>query len=371
MRSSVYGSHSTADAESDHPDTMTISKQWRWALPAAAVAALIALRLHTGSEMRRLAFDGAAFRRGLSHLEWRWLALAAGFAYATYVGRALRWAIFLRPVRPRPRFLDLLKATVIGFTATVLLGRAGEIVRPYLIAAKARVTVASQLAAWVVERLFDLLFALGIFGFGLSRMDASRGRLGPALTWALQTGGVLVWTLSSICLIVLLILHFKPDAFRARLLGALGFLHEHHMARAEKWIDTFLHGVESLRSLRSVLELAGYTALEWILISACYFCVMRAFAGTLRFGLVDIFIYMGFVAFGTVVQLPGIGGGMQVVSVLVLHEIFGVSVEIATSVTLVLWIITFVILIPVGVPLALHEGLNWRRLKAIQEEVPL
>jgi hypothetical protein len=51
-----------------------------------------------------------------------------------------------------------------------------------------------------------------------------------------------------------------------------------------------------------------------------------------------------------------------------LHEIFGIPVEVATSMTLVIWIITFVILVPVGIPLALHEGLNWKKLKALREE---
>ena len=40
---------------------------------------------------------------------------------------------------------------------------------------------------------------------------------------------------------------------------------------------------------------------------------------------------MGFVSFGAVVQIPGIGGGVQVVSVLVLTKIFGFPVELATS----------------------------------------
>jgi hypothetical protein len=98
---------------------------------------------------------------------------------------------------------------------------------------------------------------------------------------------------------------------------------------------------------------------------------MRAFGGAFPFALTDVFIYMGFVAFGSVVQLPGIGGGMQVVSVLVLHEIFGMNVEMATSITFALWVITFVILVPIGVPLALHEGLNWEKLKELREESPI
>jgi len=57
-----------------------------------------------------------------------------------------------------------------------------------------------------------------------------------------------------------------------------------------------------------------------------------------------------------------------VVSVLVLHEIFGISIEIASSMTLIIWLITFIILLPVGIPMALHEGLNWRKLKEIGEE---
>ena len=40
---------------------------------------------------------------------------------------------------------------------------------------------------------------------------------------------------------------------------------------------------------------------------------------------------MGFVSFGSIVQIPGIGGGMQVVSVLVLTELFGVRLELATA----------------------------------------
>ena len=146
----------------------------------------------------------------------------------------------------------------------------------------------------------------------------------------------------------------------------MSFLDEHRLARAEKLIGTFLQGVESIRSTPAVVLTVAYTALEWILIAGCYLCVLRSFTGAAPFSLIDIFIYMGFVAVGTVVQLPGIGGGMQVVSVLVLHEIFGIPLEMATSMTLVIWITTFVILLPIGIPLALHEGINWNKIKTLR-----
>jgi len=112
-----------------------------------------------------------------------------------------------------------------------------------------------------------------------------------------------------------------------------------------------------------------YTVIEWVLIALCYLCLMRAFGAALQFSIADILVFMGFVSFGAVVQLPGIGGGVQVVSILVLTKIFGLSVELATSVALLVWLITFFVIVPFGVALALHDGLSWRKLKELEREV--
>ena len=84
---------------------------------------------------------------------------------------------------------NLLSATVIGFTAITLFGRPGEFVRPYLIARKEQVPVTSQFAAWVLERIFDLLMALLLFAFALTRVQSSDLHVGPKLTWVLAAGG--------------------------------------------------------------------------------------------------------------------------------------------------------------------------------------
>ena len=76
---------------------------------------------------------------------------------------------------------NLLSATVIGFTAITLFGRPGEFVRPYLIAVKEQVPVPSQFAAWVLERIFDLLMALLVFGFALTRVQSSGVHVGPTI----------------------------------------------------------------------------------------------------------------------------------------------------------------------------------------------
>ena len=95
----------------------------------------------------------------------------------------------------------------------------------------------------------------------------------------------------------------------------------------------------------------------------------KSFAGIVNLGLVDVLIFMGFVSFGGVVQIPGVGGGMQVVSVLVLTELFGIRLELATAFAVLLWIITFVAVVPLGLSLALKEGLDWHSLRQMGREV--
>jgi len=110
----------------------------------------------------------------------------------------------------------------------------------------------------------------------------------------------------------------------------------------------------------------GYTLVEWLLVAACYACVLRAFGNAMELTAVNVLVLMGFVTFGSLVQLPAVGGGAQVTAVLVLTEIFGVPLETATGLALVLWIVSSVAIVPIGTLFALHEGLTWARLRQVE-----
>ena len=51
-----------------------------------------------------------------------------------------------------------------------------------------------------------------------------------------------------------------------------------------------------------------------------------------------------------------------------LTELYGARLELATSFALLLWIITFVAIVPIGWILALKEGLDWHSLRQIGRE---
>ncbi len=305
---------------------------------------------------------------GFLRLGWSWLLLALVPIFSTYGVRALRWAVFLKPLKSRPSLRNLLSATVIGFTAITLFGRPGEFVRPYLIARKEGVPATSQFASWVLERIFDLLMALLLFAFALTRVQASGIQVNSKLQWVLAFGGQIVGLMSVSILALLLSFRHFAEPVQKRVLAFLRFLPDAQFRKIERLITAFVQGVESTRSDGALAAVFLYSVLEWVLVTACYWCLAKAFAGLIQMNLVELLIYMGFVSFGAAVQVPGIGGGMQVVSVLVLTELFGVKLELATSFSLLIWILSFVVVVPVGLFLAVKEGLDWHSLRKLGQE---
>ncbi len=100
-------------------------------------------------------FDWAVFWSRTDHVNPLGLIAGIALTYLSYMLRAVRWRIFLKPVC-KTTTKRLLGPQFIGFTALALLGRAGEMIRPYIIAKKERLTFTSQLAVWGVERIFDM-----------------------------------------------------------------------------------------------------------------------------------------------------------------------------------------------------------------------
>ncbi len=65
---------------------------------------------------------------------------------------------------------------------------------------------------------------------------------------------------------------------------------------------------------------------------------------------------------GSMVQLPGIGGGSQLATIATLQRVFDVPPELAASCGIMLWLVTFVSVVPLGLFLAHRERLSLREL---------
>lgn len=312
-------------------------------------------------------FNFERFRASFHQMHFGWMAAAIVLVLLTYGGRAVRWRVMISPVRPHANLTNLLKATIIGFTAVTLFGRPGELVRPYLIAIRERLPVSSQVAAWFLERIYDLLFVILIFGFGLTRVQPRDG-MSPALQWILHTGGYFVAALGILCVTLLVAISVFSEPATRRIREALGIFPARYRERVDGLVMAFAGGMASTRRGRHVFQLIALTVAEWVIIIGANYCLLQSFPATRHLTIIDNVVFLGFVAFGSAVQVPGIGGGMQVAAVLVLTELFGLYVEPATAAALLLWLTMYVVVVPIGLLLAVMEGLSWRSLRHIQEQ---
>ena len=108
----------------------------------------------------------ALFLRG-AHLDIVWteirhadawlITLSAGITVLTMVLRALRWQYLLAPIGPT-RFSTAFRTTTIGFAASAVLpARAGEVIRPYLLARQEGLSATATFATVIIERVLEFV----------------------------------------------------------------------------------------------------------------------------------------------------------------------------------------------------------------------
>jgi len=313
--------------------------------------------------------------RAWNNFEWKifWqqtkhvnrLDIVAGIAltYAAYVLRAVRWRIFLKPVRETTT-ARLMAPQFIGFTALALLGRAGEVVRPYIIAKKENLTFTSQMAVWTVERIFDM----GAFGLILAISFLSPEVRGLRHSeYYLGSGAVLVAIVLGMLIFAVVIRKWRDrvaDLFHdlfARF--APGFAQ-----RLREKIHLFSVGLNTIGDSGSALQLAGVSLVMWLLIVFAYRAVMNAYPDPVHnLSWVRIILLMLASMAGSLLQLPGVGGGSQLATISVLTD-FDIPHELAVSCGMLLWAVTFMSVIPAGLLLARREHVSLRAVEEAEEK---
>src|SRR5436190_6291375 len=100
------------------------------------------------------------------------IALGFVFLALTYYTRTIRWRYLLEPLGPTT-FRNAFRTTVIGFAAlSILPARAGDLLRPYLLARREQLSAPAAFATVIMERVLDLvavLVLLAVYVWGFSR----------------------------------------------------------------------------------------------------------------------------------------------------------------------------------------------------------
>lgn len=350
------------------------------ALVLVVLAGLVYLQVRAWKK-----FDWHRFWMATHNTNKFYLVAGVALVYADYILRAMRWKILLRPVC-ETKTSELVAPTMIGFAGLALLGRPGEFIRPYLISRKVNLSMASQLAVWTVERIFDmgafaLIMAVNILWSRdtLSRLPGfanspRRHLLGYEISSFTYFEIFALAMLVGVCVVGLVAFRVRKNPSAAssvfvRLFGRISPKFGHAIG---KRVLAFGQGLNTVEDMKSFFQLSGLSIVIWLLIGFAYLAVTHAYAihRLSQMTLSSVFLLTAASVVGGVLQLPVVGGGSQLATIGMLRGVFNLSPELATSCGIMLWLVTFMSVSPVGLALARSEHVSIMQMEeaSIQEE---
>ncbi len=294
-------------------------------------------------------FDTELFLEGFSRVRPIWITASIALTFIGYGIRAMRWQILLISLK-LIRLGPLASATLIGFGAIYVLGRAGELVRPVWLARREGIAAAGSFATIVVERVFDMLMLVVLFAASLGLVRLPVGTENTVEN--LEAASWLLTAVSAGALAAFAIFRRNVDAIVRRL----------PFERLAGMLGTFSEGLAITGSWRSLLLTSVYSLLLWLGIALQFWLTMVGLGFEFGFGATTLILVVS--AIGSIVQVPGIGGGFQAAYIFCLTTFFLVPVEIAIATSLLVYFFTYVPTIGVAAIYMAWKGLSARELRA-------
>ena len=284
------------------------------------------------------------------------IGLAVLAMVATYLARAVRWCYLLEPLG-RVHLGVALRATVMGFAATAILpGRVGEILRPYVLARREKLSVSAAIGTVVLERLLDLVVILAIFGLSVvafaPNLGVEAGGLLSALyAGAVVAGGFAIGTLGLACVAAT-----NPEAVGRGVARVTSILPDGFSQKLARLSHRFSEGLGVMRRPGPLVWAMAWTVFVWVSITAGIWLVSVAFGVDMSPSGAGILLVL--VVLGVAVPTPAGVGGYHAAFQVGATTLFAAGAESAVGAGLVAHAISFVPVTIVGVVLMASEGVH-------------
>jgi len=325
----------------------------------AALAVFVALFRN------KVHFDWAMFWQQLRFVTWGHIVAGIALIYATYLMRAVRWSVFLAPTKKIPA-RSLVGSQFIGFTAVALFGRLADLTRPYLVARRTGLPLASQIAVYTIERMFDLGAAALIFSSAL----AFTPRNLPHHEVFVRTGEFSLAGTLAIALFagIIRVAGGAVAGFARTLLGPLSKSVAESIATK---IIGFRDGLNAISSVRDFGIVVLISLAMWAMIGGAYWQTAHAFVQTPELAGLSYsrsMLLMAASIGGSLLQLPIVGWFTQIaVTATAMHTLYGAPLEAATACGAVLLVVTFICIIPAGLIYSRIEHVSLKKVASESE----
>ena len=295
----------------------------------------------------------------LQHARVDLLVAGFGAVILTYVIRAWRWQFLLKPIG-RTRFRTTFRTTVIGFAALGLLpARAGDVIRPYLLARQEGLSTPATLATVGMERVLDLiavLVLLALYVWGL----ADTAAFPPALLRSIEISAAIAGLTAVLLMALMWILATHPERIGDIVFVAARIL-PHAMAdRLAALTRTFSGGLAVAREPRALATSLLLSFPLWVAIAGEAWLVTVAFGITMPFA--GTFLLQALLVIGVAVPTPGAVGSYHEAYRIGVTTFFGAPDDKAVAAAIVTHAISYFPVILTGLLFMIQDGLSLGRL---------
>lgn len=238
-----------------------------------------------------------------------YLILAFLITCLGYLLRACRWRTLFAPIT-ETSLKELFAATTIGFTAILIVGRAGELIRPMWLSMRdKRVRPSASLMTLGVERIFDFASLICFFSVTLLWLDVPAGR-------EKEFGYIkLIGNLMLACVVLGFIALYVYQKNSARFINWFeAKINRRFIPRKIQLVFVSLlkqlaATLQILRDWREITLVVFWTLLLWFSIAIPTWLVIQAFDLPVGVGFSGSLFVMFVAALGSVVPTPGGAAG--------------------------------------------------------------
>ena len=291
------------------------------------------------------------------------LTLAFVLTGVMYLVRAERWQYLLHPLG-ETRFWVAFKTTVIGFAASFILpARAGELIRPYLLAREERLPATAAFATIIVERLLDLLAVLLLLALFFLVFSTGEAQAAPGLFRAVAWGALALAPVGAGVLVAMFVMAGHPERLHRLVLRCERLLPA-RMAHAVAAIaKTFAEGLAVVRRPSRLVAALGWSLVLWLTIATQTWVLVTAFGIAIPFG--GSFLLTAMLVVGVSLPTPGGVGGSHEALRLGLTSFYQADNDAAVGAAILQHAVNFVPVIILGLWFIAREGLSLGRLREL------
>ncbi len=295
-----------------------------------------------------------------------WLTLALATMVLNLALRAWRWQYLLEPLGSAS-FGSAFRATVVGFAASSILpARAGEVIRPYMLARHERLSATGVFATVILERVLDMLTVLALLAvfvlFTGHEGTAASELAFQAVTWA----GVVAGVASVIALAALFVLAGNPRRLAATLGRLEKVLPSKLAGLLARVAEKFAHGLAAVRRPDRLMFSIVLSVPLWLSIALGVWAVAEAFRLSVPF--TGSFLVVALLVIGVAVPTPGAVGGFHAAFRYGATTFFSAPGDDAVGAAIVLHAITIAPTLLLGLWFAAQEGVNLGGLRRLADE---